>query len=220
MARNPNVPSKHRLHGVWSAMIQRCCNPNCINYVDYGGRGITICKEWRRSYTVFFEWAITNGYAVGKTLDRIDNDFGYFPDNCRFVTPLISLRNRRNVMQYELNGEKRTLNEWAAFYDIPNSVLYNRVKNKNIPLEFAINYKRRTKKDNMPSDAKRTGETIKKIIKKNGRFNYWIIHRLNDNGIEINESTFSNKLSGERDGFLPDEIMAIYGIFKKHNFIL
>lgn len=220
MVRNREIPSGHRLYGVFSAMKQRCYNPNCKNYPDYGGRGIKICKEWLNSYAAFFEWAINNGYAVGKHIDRIDNDMGYYPDNCRFVTPLRSLRNKRNVMIYEYNGEKRTLKEWAAYFDIPGDVLYNRIKNKKLPLELAINYKRRNKKDRISSASQQTGESIKRIIKRNGRFNHWFIKKFKEEGFNITECQFSNKLHGQKDEFSKDELEFIYHLFQKHEFVI
>lgn len=216
--RNPLIPSSHKLHGVWVAMRQRCYNPNCESYPDYGARGILVCKEWKNSYLIFFEWAINNGYAVGKKIDRIDNDLGYSPENCRFVTTLRSLRNRRNVVLYEMNGNSRTIVEWAAYYDIPSAVLYNRIKNKKMPLEVAVSYKKKTKLDKTAETPKTIGETINKIIRKNGRFNKWIINKMVEGGYNITETKFTNKIKGIKDCFDKDEIDFIYEIFSKHKF--
>lgn len=88
-----------RLYPVWKTMRQRCTNPNCSDYEDYGGRGISVCDEWD-DYSIFREWAYANGYdkdaPFGKcTLDRIDNSKGYSPSNCQWVDLKAQANNRR-----------------------------------------------------------------------------------------------------------------------------
>lgn len=91
--------SRYRLHGVWCGMKQRCLNPNHERYRQYGGRGITICDEWLHSFQAFYDWAMANGYDENAprgqcTIDRIDNDKGYSPDNCRWVDMKVQRHNR------------------------------------------------------------------------------------------------------------------------------
>lgn len=90
-----------RLHIVWRSMNQRCYNPNKKSYPRYGGRGITVCDEWRNDFQAFYEWAIANGYDENAdryqcTIDRIDNDKGYSPDNCRWVDMKVQNNNKSN----------------------------------------------------------------------------------------------------------------------------
>jgi len=75
-----------RLYRVWDSMKQRCFNPRDKAYKWYGGRGIIICLEWKNNYSAFKFWAILNGYQEGLTIDRIDNDGNYEPNNCQFIT--------------------------------------------------------------------------------------------------------------------------------------
>jgi len=93
--------SKERLYHIWASIIDRCCNPQHPYYKDYGGRGIKICEEWRHDYQAFHDWAYANGYdeAAPKwkcTIDRIDVDGDYRPENCRWVDMKTQRHNRRD----------------------------------------------------------------------------------------------------------------------------
>jgi len=87
--------SKTRLFGIWQHMNQRCNNPKSHAYSEYGGRGITVCKEWA-DYSTFKKWSIENGYTDELSIDRIDNDMGYYPENCRWATKSTQQRNTRS----------------------------------------------------------------------------------------------------------------------------
>lgn len=116
-----------RLYHIWASMKQRCKNPNNHKYNDYGGRGITVCNEWK-VFDNFYNWSVDNGYKEGLTIDRIDNDKGYSPDNCRWATQTEQARNKRNTIFLELDGERKPLPKWADEKNIPSSVIRKRLK--------------------------------------------------------------------------------------------
>ena len=107
-------------------MKTRCNNENSTYYHNYGGRGIKICDEWK-TYTDFENWANENGYGEGLEIDRIENDLGYSPDNCRFVGSFTQSRNRRNVPKYTKDGFTGGLSEWAERLGKNRSTLAQRL---------------------------------------------------------------------------------------------
>ena len=86
-----------KLYTIWTSIKKRTLNPKNKRYNDYGGRGITICEEWKNDFMSFYNWALSNGYEENKglSIDRIDNDGGYSPENCRWTTKTIQSRNQR-----------------------------------------------------------------------------------------------------------------------------
>ncbi len=87
--------NKKQLSQMWKNMNQRCYYSKDKSYKYYGGRGIRVCKEWKTNKLSFYEWAMNNKYKRGLEIDRIDNDGGYYPENCRFVTHKVNNQNRR-----------------------------------------------------------------------------------------------------------------------------
>lgn len=98
--------TKPKLYRLWSSMSERTTNPNHHAFHRYGGRGITICDEWRYNVLIFIEWALSHGYKEGLQIDRIDNDKGYSPNNCRFVTPKVNSNNRDKRINYGIYYRK------------------------------------------------------------------------------------------------------------------
>lgn len=117
-----------RLYGIWKAMKTRCYNPNFAAYARYGGRGITVCDEWCEDFPAFREWALTHGYDDTLTIDRIDTDKGYSPDNCRWATYKSQANNTRRNVVIKINGEAGTVAEMCRKYGVGNSFLvYDRI---------------------------------------------------------------------------------------------
>lgn len=115
------ISQTHKKHGLkqhpiylnWSNIKQRCFNKNNKNYNRYGGRGITICDEWKNNFKKFYDWAIDNGWKKGLEIDRIDNDGNYEPNNCKFSTRLEQNNNKNNNIQLKIFNESKNITEWS-----------------------------------------------------------------------------------------------------------
>ena len=112
------------LYHVWVGLKQRCNNQKSKIYKDYGGRGVNVCAEWEQDYKVFKSWAIVNGYAKGLTLDRIKNNEGYAPLNCRFADYLVQNNNKRNTLYLTVGPLCDSLANWARFLSVSYAKLY------------------------------------------------------------------------------------------------
>lgn len=117
-----------RLYRIWRGMIIRCYNPKSNRYHRYGERGITVCDEWRENPLAFHNWAIKNGYGENLTLDRIDNDGPYNPDNCRWITMKEQLNHKSNNRNVTINGVTKTVAQWADSNGIKIGTIYSRLK--------------------------------------------------------------------------------------------
>ena len=127
-----------KLHGVWRNIIARCGSPNAQKYKYYGARGISICGEWKANYVEFRTWAYANGYAEGLTIERIDNDAGYSPENCKWVDRKAQARNRRSSKLITFRGETQTQAAWAEKVGISQGTLHARIEKLGWPLERAL----------------------------------------------------------------------------------
>lgn len=105
--------SKTRLYSIYHHIINRCYNKNTRNYQNWGGRGIKICDAWLNDFMNFYSWAINNGYHEGLSIDRINVDGNYEPDNCRWATSKEQGNNRRTSIFLTYNGKTQTLKQWS-----------------------------------------------------------------------------------------------------------
>lgn len=117
-----------RLYRIWLGMKSRCNNPRVDSYPQYGGRGIKVCNEWN-DYLAFKEWAISNGYCDNLSIDRIDTNGDYTPQNCRWATLVEQGNNKRNNHLLTLDGKTQTMAEWSREVGIPYSTLKRRINN-------------------------------------------------------------------------------------------
>lgn len=121
--------SRTPLYNTWRNIHQKCMNPNSPLYKYYGGRGICVCDEWKSDFIVFYNWAYSNGYHDGLTIDRIDNNGDYTPDNCRWVTMKEQSINKRNTSMLEYNGVVKPIKEWSDAFGFKREVLKSRLRN-------------------------------------------------------------------------------------------
>lgn len=120
-----------RLYNIWQGMKHRCNNPNDARYERYGGRGIHVCEEWEKDFIAFRNWSFENGYEDGLTIDRIDNDRGYSPDNCRWATLKEQSNNRSTNINITIGNSTRNLMEWCEIFGLDYKKIYARYRRGN-----------------------------------------------------------------------------------------
>ena len=121
--KNLTAGKKHymsgtRLYMIWQGMKARCYNVHNARYHSYGGRGITICDEWKNSFESFMKWAYENGYDDSLTIDRKDNDGNYEPQNCQWATIKEQVNNRRSNIKITIGNATKTLSEWCEIFEV------------------------------------------------------------------------------------------------------
>lgn len=129
-SRKTHGESKTLLYGIWNAIKRRCYNTHVTEYQWYGGRGIAMCDAWRDSYEAFRDWALENGYKPNGhecTIDRIDVNGNYCPENCRWVDSVAQANNRRSNHLLTYNGETHNITEWSNIVGIPMKKISNRI---------------------------------------------------------------------------------------------
>lgn len=118
-----------RIKHILKGMKQRCYNKNHINYKRYGGRGITVCDEWLNNSQAFVDWALSHGYADDLTIDRIDNNGNYEPDNCRWATQEEQQHNKSSNVFLTYKGKTQDIKQWADDLGVYYVTLWTRYKN-------------------------------------------------------------------------------------------
>lgn len=136
--RDSHHKSKTRLYGIWIGMRDRCLNKNNKAYERYGGRSIIVCEEWKNSFLDFEKWALAHGYAENLSLDRIDVNGNYSPNNCRWASPQEQADNKRNNILITIDCETHNLQQWCDIYNINRSTVNTRVRMCGWDYEKAI----------------------------------------------------------------------------------
>lgn len=129
--------SKDKLYHVWNGMKQRCYNANDDFYYCYGAKGITVCEEWKNSFQNFYDWAISHGYDEKLSIDRIDVNGNYCPENCRWTNSSVQNRNRTDRKRYIYDGQELLLSEISEKTGIRVGTLWQRIQ-RGIPLEDKV----------------------------------------------------------------------------------
>ncbi len=139
--------SKTRLHGIWRGIKDRCLNQNNSRFNLYGGRGITICKEWKDDFQAFYDWSMKNGYADNLSIDRIDVNGNYEPSNCRWADDKTQANNKTTSVLLTMNGETHTISEWAGIVGIDRKTISDRITRFGWSAEKALTVKARVTYD-------------------------------------------------------------------------
>lgn len=132
---------KHKMSGTriyheWQGMKARCYNKSDPRYLDWGGRGIKICDEWKKDFSAFHVWAINNGYDDSKTIDRIDNDGNYEPENCRWASQKTQSNNRRSNINITIGNTTKTLMQWCEIFNLNYKRIHARYRrNPDMPID-------------------------------------------------------------------------------------
>ena len=130
--------SQSRLYAIYRHMRNRCYNTNDIRYLHYGGRGIKVCDLWLNSFEEFAKWAFDNGYSDELSIDRIDVNKDYCPENCKWSTRTEQANNKTSNRKYTYNNETHTISEWATIYNINYKKLYKRLVTFGWEIERAL----------------------------------------------------------------------------------
>lgn len=135
-ANSTHGMSNTRLYRTWRHMLNRCYNKNDIRYDIYGARGVVVCDAWQK-FENFATWAMDNGYSDSLTIDRIDVNGNYEPENCQWVDNKTQANNRRSCRLYEIDGETHNIAEWCRIYNKPYKLVWKRL-NKGLNIQTAL----------------------------------------------------------------------------------
>lgn len=133
--------SKSSLYAVWCSMKARCYRPTDKGFAGYGKRGITVCDNWKNSYSSFRKWALENGYKKGLSIERIDVNGNYCPENCKWIPLKDQSLNKRNTRKIYYKGIGKTASEWSLIFPLSKHGIYNYAKDNNWQLEPYLKYK-------------------------------------------------------------------------------
>ena len=134
------LADKHPLYLTWKNMKKRCNNPKASEYNNYGGRGIKVCDEWSKSFKSFYDWAISNGWEKTLSIDRINTNDNYYPENCRWSNVNTQMNNTTKNHYVVYNNITYTLSTLAEFLNIPYNIVRYRISRCNWNVEQLIKF--------------------------------------------------------------------------------
>lgn len=120
--------ARTKIYSVWNGIKDRCLNNKKKNYKYYGGRGIKVCEEWKNDFLSFYNWAINNGYKEGLTIDRINNEGNYEPNNCRWATHKEQANNTRRNRYITYKGKRQSLANWCRELNIDYQITRGKLR--------------------------------------------------------------------------------------------
>ena len=126
-----------RIYRIWRGMLNRCYNPRSNRYHRYGGRGITVCDEWKNDVKAFYDWALSSGYREELTIERKDNDGPYCPENCTWATVKEQLNHTSRNRFVTVGGITKTVSQWAEETGLTTGIVFGRLK-RGWPIEEAV----------------------------------------------------------------------------------
>lgn len=132
--------SKTRIYEIWCGIKKRCENPNSSGFHIYGSREIKICDLWRHDFLKFYDWAIKNGYSDSLTIDRIDVNGDYCPENCRWVDAKTQSNNTRRTIIVNYNGESLSVKQLSEKIGANYNRLLKAIRKYNMNVDDAIAY--------------------------------------------------------------------------------
>lgn len=163
--------SHQRLYNIWLGMKARCFNEKDYHYKWYGGRGISMDKQWVNNYKSFKEWALSNGYNDKLTIDRINPNGNYEPLNCRWVDMKVQSNNRRNNRKIKAFGLELTLGQWSRITGLPSSTIRRRIDSNKYSPDNALSTPTRKNQDgHYYYDEKDRNNILNNIIKYKKEF--------------------------------------------------
>jgi len=131
--------SRHtRLYSIWTNMKSRCHNSKSTGYENYGGRGIKVCKEWKNDFVTFERWAKSNGYSDDLTIERVDFNLDYSPENCEWIPIFEQSRNRRSLLLISKDGVTNSLKGWCRELGVNYKTVYTHMQRKKATPEEAL----------------------------------------------------------------------------------
>ena len=183
--------SRTPTHVTWASMLQRCNNPNSDKYQYYGGRGVTVCERWH----TFENFLADMGErpSTKHSIDRIDNDRGYNPDNCQWVTMRKQNRNRRSNIEIEYNGETMCLTDWADRLGLNYETLRQRIRDYGWSVEDAFSRSVQPRE----LDITHSGETLtlQQWSERTGLDSHLIYNRIHEKGWSVEKALSTPKIT-------------------------